>query len=134
MGSFGGLHTRFCYLSSIKFIWSSYPRERIEETRKEGRRRAQVAPFFWLFGPAPHRVFIIHLVLIYFLPLRGGVMGRPELMPPYGNFFLSAGFRIWKIKHKVYIIIIIIVMIITIIVIVIIIIILIIIIIIMIFI
>ena len=26
----------------------------------------------------------------------GGVTGRPALSPPYGNFFLSAGFKIWK--------------------------------------
>jgi len=37
----------------------------------------------------------------YFLPFfccaaRGGVTGRPEFSPPYGNFFLSAGFNIWK--------------------------------------
>ena len=27
---------------------------------------------------------------------RGGVTGLPAFSPPYGNFFLSAGFRIWK--------------------------------------
>jgi len=40
----------------------------------------------------------------YFLPfllfgagvLRGGVTGRFVPTPPYGNFFLSAGFRIWN--------------------------------------
>lgn len=29
-------------------------------------------------------------------PPLGGVMGRPVFNPPYGNFFLSAGLRIWK--------------------------------------
>ena len=30
-------------------------------------------------------------------PPRGGVMGRPDSEPPYGNFaFFSAGLRIWK--------------------------------------
>ena len=43
---------------------------------------------------------------IYFFPclgfcaaLRGGVTGLPALSPPYGNFFLSAGFRIWNIDN-----------------------------------
>lgn len=30
-------------------------------------------------------------------PPRGGVIGRPDSEPPYGNFcFFSAGFKIWK--------------------------------------
>ena len=37
---------------------------------------------------------------LYFFPLfpvpLGGVTGLPAFNPPYGNFFLSAGFRIYK--------------------------------------
>ena len=39
-----------------------------------------------------HRVFYI-LPLPFAVP-RGGVTGRPAFSPPYGNFFLSAGFNI----------------------------------------
>ena len=34
----------------------------------------------------------------FWLAPLGGVIGRPELRPPYGNFFLSAGWR----KRKMY--------------------------------
>merc|ERR1719471_1839097 len=45
-------------------------------------------------------------VVFYFFPFfccaaRGGVTGLPELRPPYGNFFLSAGFNIWNEHMRV---------------------------------
>ena len=43
--------------------------------------------------------FILFTVYIFPFPLAvplGGVTGRPAFKPPYGNFFLSAGFKICK--------------------------------------
>ncbi len=39
---------------------------------------------------------LTHLFLLFFAAPLGGVTGLPAFNPPYGNFFLSAGFRIWK--------------------------------------
>ena len=38
----------------------------------------------------------------FWLAPLGGVMGRPELRPPYGNFFLSAGCNNRKNYWKVF--------------------------------
>lgn len=42
-----------------------------------------------------------HILPLFFtgFPL-GGVTGRPVWSPPYGNFFLSAGFNIYNLKEK----------------------------------
>ena len=51
-------------------------------------------------------MFISHFVNYIFpfclaVPL-GGVTGRPAFNPPYGNFFLSAGFNIYNEKENVF--------------------------------
>ncbi len=51
---------------------------------------------------------IVYIKFVYAFPLLlaellGGVTGRPDWKPPYGNFFLSAGFNICKNKaNNVY--------------------------------
>ena len=50
-------------------------------------------------------MFLSHFVNYIFpfclaVPL-GGVTGRPAFNPPYGNFFLSAGFNIYNEKENV---------------------------------
>lgn len=39
--------------------------------------------------------------LLFFAVPRGGVTGLPVFIPPYGNFFLSAGFKIWNEHMRV---------------------------------
>ena len=46
--------------------------------------------------------YFIHFFLAFcWVAPLGGVTGRPAFRPPYGNFFLSAGFKIWKEHIKV---------------------------------
>lgn len=38
----------------------------------------------------------LYIFPFFWAELLGGVTGLPACKPPYGNFFLSAGFRIWN--------------------------------------
>ena len=40
---------------------------------------------------------VFYFFAFFWLAPRGGVIGRPELSPPYGNFFLSAGWNQYEV-------------------------------------